>query len=182
MTEPDVPRDLVPDQPDWTWVLERRCPECGVDVQELDLERTPALIRENAAAWVEILTGSGGSTDLSTPRKLNHWSPLEYACHVRDVFELYDYRLGLMLTQDGPHYPNWDQDSTAIEKDYPSSDPVVVAGELTEKADLLATRFETVTGDDWSRTGFRSDGAAFTVATFARYLLHDPMHHLWDVR
>lgn len=179
MTEIEAPRDLVPDQPDWTWVLERRCPECGIDVRELDLERTSALIRENAAAWVEILTGS---SDISTPRKPNHWSPLEYACHVRDVFELYDYRLGLMLTEDGPHYPNWDQDSTAIEKDYSSSDAAVVATELTEKAALLAARFETVAGDDWSRTGFRSDGAAFTVASFARYLLHDPLHHLWDVR
>ena len=35
--------------------------------------------------------------------------------------------------------------------------------------------------DEWDRTGFRSDGAAFTVATFARYLVHDPIHHLHDV-
>ncbi len=182
MTESDARRSLVPDQPDWIWVLERRCPECGTDVREFDLDRTPALIRESAAAWVEILTGPEGSTDISTPRKPNHWSPLEYACHVRDVFEFYDYRLGLMLTENGPNYPNWDQDSTAIEKVYPSSDPGAVAAELTEKAELLAARFETVTGDAWSRTGFRSDGAAFTVATFARYLLHDPLHHLWDVR
>ena len=33
----------------------------------------------------------------------------------------------------------------------------------------------------WGRTGIRSDGAAFTVDTFARYFLHDPVHHLWDV-
>ncbi|MDA3040027.1 MAG: DinB family protein [Actinomycetota bacterium] len=178
MTSSDPPRSLVPDRPDWTWVLERPCPECGVDVAELDIERTPTLIRENATAWVELLAGP----DLSTPRKENHWSPLEYACHVRDVFELYHYRLGLMLSEDGPHYPNWDQDLTAIDKDYPSSDPAVVAVELTEQAHLLASRFETVTGDDWARTGFRSDGAAFTIASFARYLLHDPIHHLWDVR
>ena len=28
----------------------------------------------------------------------------------------------------------------------------------------------------WTR-----DGAAFTVETFARYLTHDPVHHLYDV-
>ncbi len=179
MTPPD-PRALVPDQPDWTWVLERQCSECGVDVRVLDIDRTPDLIRENARAWVDLL--GTASEDLSTPRKPDHWSPLEYACHVRDVFDLYHYRLGLMLTEDGPSYPNWDQDVTAIEKDYPSSDPATVAVELTEKAELLAARFETVSGDDWSRTGFRSDGAAFTIGSFARYLLHDPMHHLWDVR
>ncbi len=38
-------------------------------------------------------------------------------------------------------------------------------------------------GDDqWARTGVRSDGAEFTVDSFARYFIHDPIHHLDDVR
>jgi hypothetical protein len=47
------------------------------------------------------------------------WSTLEYACHVRDVFRLYDRRLALMLDEDD--------------------------------------------------------------ATFARYLVHNSVHHMWDV-
>jgi hypothetical protein len=42
--------------------------------------------------------------------------------------------------------------------------------------------FAGVTGDDWERTGRRSDGAAFTVDSIGRYYLHDIEHHLWDVR
>ena len=38
-----------------------------------------------------------------------------------------------------------------------------------------------MTGDQWQRPGGRSDGARFTVGTLARYLLHDPVHHVWDV-
>jgi hypothetical protein len=38
-----------------------------------------------------------------------------------------------------------------------------------------------VTGPAWERRGRRSDGAAFTVATFGRYMIHDPIHHLHDV-
>jgi hypothetical protein len=34
---------------------------------------------------------------------------------------------------------------------------------------------------EWGRKGLRSDGATFTIDTFGRYLLHDPIHHLWDV-
>ena len=45
----------------------------------------------------------------------------------------------------------------------------------------LADSFAAVSGDQWQRTGNRSDGARFTVDTFARYLLHDPVHHVWDV-
>ena len=33
----------------------------------------------------------------------------------------------------------------------------------------------------WQRTGSRSDGATFTVDTFARYHLHDLVHHAHDV-
>ena len=42
------------------------------------------------------------------------WSPLEYACHVRDVLSLFTERVQLMLDQDAPTFANWDQDETAI--------------------------------------------------------------------
>ena len=53
------------------------------------------------------------------------------------------------------------------------------AGELLARAEELAARFDGVTGSQWDRTGYRSDGAAFTVESFARCLIHDPIHHLW---
>ena len=86
-----------------------------------------------------------------------------------------------MLTQDGPHYPNWDQDATAVEARYGEQDPAHVCAELLEAAARSPTASTGSGDDEWERTGFRSDGAAFTVATFARYLVHDPIHHLHDV-
>jgi hypothetical protein len=46
---------------------------------------------------------------------------------------------------------------------------------------VLAEAFAVVRGDQWDRPGRRSDGAAFTVETFALSMIHDPVHHLWDV-
>ena len=43
------------------------------------------------------------------------------------------------------------------------------------------TQVAAVRDDQWSRTGRRSDGAVFTVESFGRYLVHDPVHHVWDV-
>ncbi len=86
-----------------------------------------------------------------------------------------------MLGQDDPLFPNWDQDETAVADRYAEQDPAEVAAELRQAAFALAGRFETVTGDQWQRTGNRSDGARFTVETFARYLIHDPVHHLYGV-
>jgi hypothetical protein len=86
-----------------------------------------------------------------------------------------------MLAEHEPQYANWDQDATAIAERYGEQDPDVVADELVVAAAQLATRFDTVAGDAWSRPGSRSDGAHFTVESFARYLIHDPIHHLHDV-
>jgi len=109
------------------------------------------------------------------------WSTLEYACHVRDVYRVFDRRLGLMLTQEAPLFPNWDQDATAIAERYGEQDPGTVAGELEDAAHVIAGHLDGVIADQWARTGHRSDGARFTVESLARYLLHDAVHHLYDV-
>jgi hypothetical protein len=167
---------IIPDTKDWTWVLQRPCPECGFDTQGFPAEAVSGMIMANAAAWQPVLEG-----DARTRPQPAKWSPLEYACHVRDVFRLYDQRLELMLSQDDPQFPNWDQDETAVADRYGEQDPAEVAAALRQAAFAIAGRFETVTGDQWRRTGSRSDGARFTVETFARYLVHDPVHHLYDV-
>lgn len=169
------------DDKDWTWVLNELCPECEYEVRAFDVTEISDLIRGSAAQWADILESTDAATLRRRPRD-DRWSALEYACHVRDVYALYNYRLGLMLNEVGPHYPNWNQDETAVEKNYGESDPDEVSAELTDNAAALARHFATVKDEDWERTGFRSDGAAFTVESFARYLIHDPMHHLWDVR
>jgi hypothetical protein len=86
-----------------------------------------------------------------------------------------------MLTEDNPLYPNWDQDATAVAERYWEADPAAVSVELHEAASILADHFERVTGDAWQRSGRRSDGKTFTVETFARYFIHDPLHHIHDV-
>ena len=136
------------------------------------------MIRANAAAWHRVLTGRGDAHLRPSPGK---WSPLEYGCHVRDVMRLYEQRLILMLTQDGPQFPNWDQDATAVQDHYGEQDPVVVAQELDTAAEVIAAYFDAIAPGQWQRTGSRSDGADFTVESFGRYFIHDPIHHLHDV-
>jgi hypothetical protein len=168
---------IVPDDKDWTWVLDRACPDCGFDAATAAPEGIAALIRHNGEQWREVLARPG-ARDRPDPAT---WSPLEYGCHVRDVFRLYDHRLQRMLDEDDPTYANWDQDVTAVEDRYDLQDPATVATEIAEAAEHLARRFERVEGEQWQRPGARSDGARFTIESFATYLVHDPVHHLWDV-
>jgi hypothetical protein len=170
---------IAPDDKDWTWVLDRPCPECGFDTQSFPREHVGSMLRDNAAEWQQLLTARPDAAVRSTPDK---WSLLEYACHVRDVFRRFDGRLQLMLAEDNPAFDNWDQDQTAIDARYAEQDPHVVAKEIAAAVVPLADGFDGVTGSQWQRTGRRSDGSNFSVESLARYLIHDPVHHLWDVR
>ncbi|MEV6972449.1 DinB family protein [Kitasatospora sp. NPDC093806] len=170
---------IVPDTKDWTWVLERPCADCGLDTGAVVREDVAGMIRANAEGWLAVLAGEPG--ELRRRPRPEIWSDLEYACHVRDVFRLFHVRLNLMLDEDGPLFANWDQDETAVAERYGEQDPAVVAAELARAAEVLAGAFEGVAGAQWARTGDRSDGARFTVESFSRYLIHDPVHHLYDV-
>ena len=50
------------------------------------------------------------------------------------MFRLYDQRLELMLSQDDPLFPNWDQDETAVADRYGEQDPAEVAAALRQAA------------------------------------------------
>jgi DinB superfamily len=169
---------ITPDTKDWTWVLDARCPECGLDTRELTLAGVPVAVRDVASAFGQVL--AAGEMTRRRPNPVV-WSPLEYACHVRDVCRLFDTRLRLMLTTDDPAFENWDQDATAVQDRYGEQDPARVAPELADAAERLATTFEGVPDGAQGRTGRRSDGAVFTVTTLGRYLVHDLVHHVYDV-
>ena len=103
---------------------------------------------------------------------------------MRDVCRIYNERLLLMVYEDDPLYANWDQDATAIEARYSEQDAVVVDRELRAAAAALAATFDAAAEGSpavWDRTGRRSDGASFTITTFSQYLVHDLVHHLWDI-
>jgi hypothetical protein len=167
---------ITPDSKDWTFVLRSTCSECNFDVRSFPREHLGKMIRENSDRWRTILTDPRVRQRPSE----DVWSALEYACHVRDVFRLYDERLRLMIETDDPRYPNWDQDVAAVEDNYGEKDPSQIATDLAAAAADLADRFDRVDGSQWERTGKRSDGADFTIESFGRYLIHDPVHHVWD--
>jgi hypothetical protein len=171
----DVP--IEPETKDWTFVLDEACSECGFDTREIAPTDVARLVRENAKAWPAVLE----RPDVATRPNDSTWSPLEYACHVRDVHRLYATRLELMRTQDDPLFPNWDQDAAAVDERYGEQDPATVSADLQAAAESIARAFDTVHDAEWSRPGRRSDGASFTIDTFARYYVHDPIHHVYDV-
>jgi hypothetical protein len=165
------------DTKNWTWVLTERCPECGFEAGELPREQIGPRSREVAEAFAGFL-GDAGARDRPAPEV---WSTLEYGCHIRDVFRTMDGRLALMLDHDGAEFENWDQDATAVEDRYHAQDPAVVAQEVLAAGAAVADAFDRVKDVQWDHCGVRSNGSTFTVETLGQYLVHDLVHHVWDV-
>lgn len=171
-------RPATPDDKDWTWVLSQRCGECGFAGTDVAGPDVAATIHDLVPRWRAALN----RLDVRERPEPGTWSALEYGAHVRDVHRVFEERLRLMLEQDAPQFPNWDQDATAVAERYDLQDPGRVADELADAAAALAARFATVRPDQWDRPGLRSNGSSFTVATLGGYFLHDVVHHLHDVR
>jgi len=168
---------IEPDTKDWTWVLTRPCPECGFDPAAVSATDLPELIHDNTRGWFAALDGAHATERPAA----NVWSPLEYACHVRDVHRIFGERVRLMLEQDDPQFANWDQDQTAVESRYDEQDPATVSVELVEAGADVAAIYAGVGDDQWQRPGRRSNGSVFTVETLGIYHLHDVVHHLHDL-
>jgi hypothetical protein len=172
VTEPVAP---APDDKDWTWVLDRPCPECGYDAATVDE------VADRVRAAVATIRIALAAPDAATRPSPEVWSPLEYACHVRDVCIVFGARLAAMRGQDDPVFANWDQDETARAERYWTQDPAAVSAELDIESERIADDFASVRPDEQSRPGRRSNGSVFTVATLAKYFLHDVEHHAYDV-
>lgn len=171
---PSVP---APDDKDWTWVLDRPCPQCAFDPSVITGRDVAATIRASVPRWLVVLERPA-ATQRPSPEV---WSAAEYACHVTDVFTVFDGRTRQMLTADDPLFANWDQDQTAIERRYWERRPEQIGPELTAAGARVAQTYDAITADQWARPGRRSNGSAFTVDSLGRYFVHDVVHHLHDV-
>jgi hypothetical protein len=171
------PEPIEPDTQDWTWVLSQPCPDCGFDAATVHHTEVADRIRSDGAEWVRRL----GEPGVRTRPRPTVWSTLEYGCHVRDVHRIFNHRFRLMLDEDEPRFPNWDQDETAIADEYAAQDPARVATELFDAASVVADTYGSIPAGAWSRRGLRSNGSEFTVETISLYHLHDIVHHAYDV-
>lgn len=173
--------EVMRDTKDWTWVLERPCEQCGFDAAGVARHQIGARLRAGMPTWHRLLSGPTATRrpDPST------WSPLEYACHVRDVHIVFSARVAMVLGQHDPEFANWDQDETAESQAYAEQDPATVARELAEETERVAAAYDVLDPTDealWARPARRSNGSVFTLDSLARYHLHDVEHHVWDVR
>lgn len=155
--------------------------ECGFVYADLAEADVPARLRAFRVLYAVALDETA---DLRRRPAPEVWSPLEYTCHLRDVFRAQRGRLALALRVDQPAFVSMGRDELVVTGRYNEQDPTVVLGELGEQADALAREFGALGPAELARTGVYPypEPTVRTVLWVGRHAVHEGEHHLLDIR
>ena len=156
------------------------CSFCGF---EYDLDEAPAA----GGAIVEGAHALGGllrHTAVRSRPTPETWSPLEYACHVRDVLLVQRERVLAARREDRPSFAPMGRDERVGHDGYAQQDPEDVARQLGDAAHLFANVVARLEPTDWDRTIVYNypHTTERPLRWVAVHTLHEVRHHLLDVR
>jgi hypothetical protein len=157
------------------------CGECGFDYFTLPRFALSPSIALGGTQHAARLAAPPAA--LTTRRAPGVWSPLEYACHVRDVLVVQRERIVATQTEDQPVFSPMDRERRVVEDAYNSQEPADVALALLTAAVDLAELVAGLDDRGWARTGVYNfpETAVRDVDWIARHTLHEMTHHLMDV-
>lgn len=161
-----------PPRPGWV------CAQCGFDYDAADPAEASGEVGQLLPDYQRHLQADPAS--LRYRRDPSTWSILEYACHVRDCFALYRWRISKVLAEDRPDLPAMGRDEVAVDARYNEQDPAEVAQEMEANHERLAELLDGLQEGNWERVGTR-EGVELSVAWMAVNTLHEARHHLLDV-
>ena len=159
-----------------------QCAQCGFRYDLSGFAAAGPLICDIAAGIGAVLVD--GSGDLRARRDGTTWSPLEYACHLRDVLLVQRERVLGTLVMDRPSFPAMGRDERVEHDGYSEQAPGDVARQLVDAALLLANVLARLSGPEWDRTMMYNYPTVQerTLRWVAIHTLHEARHHDGDIR
>jgi hypothetical protein len=157
------------------------CAECGFEYR-LNEATTAGAAIVGGVLELASLVGDDRSDVRSRPEP-GTWSPLEYACHVRDVLIVQRERVLMARREDGPSFDPMGRDERVDHDGYSEQDPADVARQLSDAARLFANVLARLDTADWDRTVMYNFPRLFerSLRWVAVHTLHEVRHHLLDV-
>jgi hypothetical protein len=157
------------------------CATCGFSY---DIDRVSALawLPSDAGAFVARFRAFDDATARQRPAP-DTWSPLEYACHVRDVLIVQLDRMQLAAVEHEPEFVPMRRDERVVEQRYNEQDPAVVAREIEEAAEALRAYLAALDDAGWSRAGVYNypEPQLRTVEWITIHTVHELLHHRIDI-
>ncbi|MCX5195570.1 DinB family protein [Streptomyces sp. NBC_00249] len=158
------------------------CAECDF---EYDLALAPTVSEravDHAGAYAEVLSGEPAVLRLRPAPEV--WSPVEYACHMRDVLLVQRERVLAARRLDRPVAEPMGRDERVDHDGYAEQAPADVARQLHDAALLFAHVLDRLSAADWDRTLTYSypEPEERSLRWVAVHTLHELRHHLLDMR
>jgi DinB superfamily len=157
------------------------CPECQFTYGAL---ARPDLIAALERSGPDVAAHLVGEDDALRGRRVpDEWSPLEYACHVRDVLLMQRDRLFVALVEDEASFKPMYRDQRVAFDRYGEQDPSKVGDQLVMAADLFAHAYAGLSEEQWTRHlmyGYPGP-ERHDVEWMAHHTLHEAVHHTGDI-
>lgn len=183
LTAPPAP--FVDDVPIFDFVGYRNfddtCAKCGFTYAIGRAEITPWM-RSDARAFVDKVARFDDEAVRKRPAP-EVWSPLEYACHVRDMLGVQTERVHVAQREVDPVFVPMGREERVVEHRYNEQDPAEVAAALLASADALTAFLDGLDDAGWMRTGLYNypEPALRTVEWIAIHTTHELLHHRGDL-
>jgi hypothetical protein len=157
------------------------CPQCGFSYAVGRADIIPWL-RSDVRAFLEKLGRFDDAAARTRPAR-EVWSPLEYACHVRDVLRVQRERVLLAGREVEPAFAPMRRDERVIEDRYNEQDPAVVAADLAQAGNEFTSLLDGLDDAGWMRTGIYNypQPTVRTVEWIAIHTDHELLHHRGDI-
>jgi DinB superfamily len=159
---------------------DHHCESCGLRYGDLTPSAAIGLIRSHPEQYRRRLQHL--SVDVLRRRPASGvWSALEYACHVRDVYDVYETRVRRTLTEHEPTLEPMRNDERAAQRAYNQQPLATVLLDLERNADRFAALASEISEPQWSRCAVRLPGERRSVLWMVRQVAHEGLHHLHDI-
>ena len=173
-------------------------------ISNMSLSNPPRYSAETACAYVSALIELLGDRDpmhvmAATPKSLreavsrlsgealrspeadNKWSVLQVVQHLADSELVYGYRMRLIVAEDAPDIPGYDQNAWAANLRYNSAEMTEALADLTAMRTMNLRWLRGLADDELDRTGMHSERGEESVRHIVKLLATHDMVHLSQI-
>ncbi len=112
----------------------------------------------------------------------DEWSIKEVCGHLCDDSEMWRRRLALMLTQDNPTLPTYEQEELVRERAYQDADLAAVLADFKRNRQEIAGQLSSLAPSDWERAGIHPEHGPRTIRTGMELMIAHTEGHLEQLR
>lgn len=161
--------------------MTEECAQCGFVYDLSKVATAVEAINERVGAAAAVLRDR--DVDVRSRRHPEVWSPLEYGCHLRDVLLVQRERVLAALRTDRPDCAPMGRDERVVHDGYAQQEPVDVARQLADAAQMFGNALARLSDDDWNRTLLYHfpETSERSLRWVAMHTLHEAQHHVRDI-